>query len=297
MLNEKNINKNTSVSSGSQESSFNAIQPLFICLGVRKAATTWVHRQLEDHPQVACTTTKETGFWMKNYERGSGWYINQFPSGEDYLVYSEVTPHYLNKTALSRMANDLTNVRFMVVLRNPYERVFSEYLNRVRNGENKIMFSEMLTKYPDLVKHSQYATSIKEYQEYFPMEKLHVVLYDDIKENPVGVVQGMYKFIGVDSSFVSENLNKKVNVSRGYSKSDHVLKKLELFSKVFGLKRKHLVKLGLAGSLDYLYRFLARRNPPPILKDSEKAILDKSIRDEVLELEKLIGRDLSHWLN
>jgi len=272
-----------------------SVQPLFLCLGVRKAATTWIHRQLEAHPEIACTTTKETGYWMGKYDRGPEWYVSQFQKLDNARIYAEATARYLHEKALARMAENLTDVRFMVILRNPYDRTFSEYLHRVRNGE-RISFRKAVESNPGIVERSRYATAINCYLNYFTKEQLHVAWYEDLLKNRKRVVRDVYHFIGVDDSFVSSNLETKVNVSRSYSLSDHVLKKVEDLSKSIGLQRKHLVQTGLAKPMDHLYRVLARRRPAPKMTADDRKMLDETLQPEIIELQELLGLDLSHWL-
>ncbi|MCF8069442.1 MAG: sulfotransferase [Desulfobacterales bacterium] len=270
------------------------VQPLFICLGVRKAATTWLHRQLEAHPEIACTITKEIGYWTSNYNKGPGWYLDQFPKG-NYQAFAEVTPHYLNENALSRMASDISDIRFILVLRDPFDRVWSEYLNMVRNGSRQKL-STAIIENPKLINHSLYAKALKTYLKFFSMDQLLILFFEEIKEDSISVLRKLYEFVGVNKDFVSDDFQKEVNKGRNYSVTDHMLKNIQLVTKYCGLRRKHLVGFGLDKKLEHLYTCLARKNPPPKMNEDDRTLLEKYLNQDIHELGNIINKNMYSWL-
>lgn len=61
--------------------------PNFLVIGARRAGTTWVHRNLSQHPQVFMPVQKEQHFFDQGYDKGT-----HLTSGEVRLVVG-----YLNK--------------------------------------------------------------------------------------------------------------------------------------------------------------------------------------------------------
>jgi hypothetical protein len=278
-------------------SPLSSIQPLFVCLGVPKAATTWIHRQLEAHPEVSVTTSKEINYWTVNYQRGPGWYVAEFPQRNDAKVHAEVSVSYFGeRTALARMAGDLEDVRFMVSLRNPYERALSHYWQMIRAGTFAGTLTEAIDINPKIVESSLYVPRLQAYLEFFPMNQLHVALYDDLQADPLTYVRTLYGFLGVNQEFVPSELGSRVNVGRRESPLDAALFRAQQLAKRWGLKRAHLMRLGLWRPLERTYAWLGRHKPLPPARQEQLLTLDRHLRADVLELQALLGRDLSRWL-
>lgn len=272
------------------------VKPLFVCLGVPKAATTWIHRQLEAHPEVGCTHSKEINFWSSNYDRGHAWYVGQFPQDRNYSVYAEVSVGYLREEPLARLARDAPDTRFMVSLRNPYERSWSSYWQSVRTGSHRGPLQSAVDELPKIIQDSMYSAGVEAYLRYFARERLHVGLYDDLQANPTDFVRQIYAFMGVHAWFASEEISVRVNEGRRYSLMDQLLDRTQRVAKRLGVKRVHLMRLGLQRPLEHLHRGLADRRPIPKMGSRERAVLNEYLEPEIRQLQNLVDRDLSHWL-
>lgn len=279
-----------------ESNSYNDVKPLFICLGVPKSATTWIHRQLEAHPEVGCTYSKEINYWSSNFWRGPSWYASQFPHDRHYTIFAEVSVGYVRKEPLLRLANAVPESKFMISLRDPYERAWSSYWQSVRTGDFSGSLEEAVNALPKIINDSIYSDGIQAYRQNLPLENLHIALYDQLLEDPLEYVRRLYEFLGVDTEFVPTSLNSQINVGRRRSSLDVLLAQSQRISKKLGLKRKHLVGLGLWGVLEDIYRRLGKNNPVPAMSSRDMAFLDRRLRPEVTRLEDLLERDLSHWL-
>jgi hypothetical protein len=281
----------------SSESALKSVQPLFICLGVPKAATTWIHRQLEAHPEVGCTFSKEINFWSSNFDKGFEWYAHQFPHDRAYNAYAEVSVGYLgDDTSLDRIARHAPNARMMVSLRNPYERAWSSYWNNIRTGTHKGPLSAAIQDLPQLLEDTRYSDGVVSYLNRFSPETLHVALYDDLGEDPQAFVRKIYEFAGVDAAFVPDQLLEPINVGRQHSWMDETLNRTQHMVKHLGLTRKHLLKMRLWPVVEKTYGWLGRRHPVPPMTEQDIAILDSHLRPEILRLQDILHRDLSRWL-
>jgi hypothetical protein len=278
-----------------ETASLAAIQPLFICLGVPKAATTWIHRQLEAHPEVGATTSKEINYWSSNFSKGHDWYRKQFPRDRDYGLYAEVSVGYLRKPIIERLAGEVPEARFMVSLRNPYERSWSSYWQSVRTGTSRLGLDEAIQTLPKIINDSLYSPGLTAFLDNFLPEQLYVALYDDLIADPRAFVRGIYAFAGADPEFVPSDLEQPINIGRRHSAEDEALARVQTLVKKMGLRRGHLVNLGLWGPVERAYSRLARRKPLPALGKRDWETLDKYLRPEVDRLETLLDRDLSRW--
>lgn len=271
------------------------VQPLFICLGVPKAGTTWIHRQLEAHPSIGCTFTKEIHYWGRDQLPDSQWYVEQFARDEHVEVYAEVAVGYLRTLPLERMAERIPDARFMVSLRNPYERSWSSYWQSVRTGAFKGSFEQALSTLPKIINDSLYAEGIRTFLDRFPRESLLVMRYEDLVRDAQTFIQEIYSFAGVDPTFVPPELTAVVNAGRTYSLADGLLDRAQRFVKRLGLQRRHLMKLGLWKPLESVYGRLARRSPIPVVDDAALAVLDPYLAGDVAELGRILSMDFSSW--
>lgn len=271
------------------------LEPLLICLGVRKSATTWLHRQLETHPEISCTKGKQIGFWMGKWDKGFDWYSDQFHLKPTSKIRAEVTPNYLNKRAISRFARELKNSKFVIILRDPYERAFSEYLHARRNGEAAMSFLEEATPDSNFITNSLYAPGLSFFLDHFDREKLHVGLHDEIKADPEAYLSSLFSFAGVDPKFVPETVEEKYNVSRSATITDRFLKGVEVGVKRIGFGRKHLSLMGLSSTADDVFRRLAQQNPAPTITAEEEVSLQAIFEPDIERTETVLEIDLSHW--
>jgi hypothetical protein len=272
-----------------------AIHPLFICLGVPKAATTWIHRQLEAHPDIGTTVSKEINYWSSNYAKGPEWYLEHFPDDRDYDVYAEVSVGYLHDTVIRRLAAEVPSARFMVSLRNPYERSWSSYWQSVRTGDFRGDFENAIDALPKIIDDSLYSPGLTAFLDHFPRQQLFVGLYDDLAIDSRAFVRDIYAFAGADPAFVPPDLDRRVNTSRQHSMVDEAMARVQTLVRKMGVRRSHLIKLGLWPSIERTYARLAETRPLPDLGRHDWDVLDRHLRPELSRLEALLDRDLSLW--
>ena len=116
--------------------------PSFIVIGAQKSGTTALMGFLITHPNFAPPVNKEIHFFdqSRKFRRGINWYITRFPATTTPTTHitAEDTPAYIYAShAMSRMQQGLgtharDTVRFVVMLRNPTDRTYSEYQMHMR---------------------------------------------------------------------------------------------------------------------------------------------------------------------
>ena len=127
--------------------------PDFLVVGVKRGGTTTLFRALQDHPDVepffpAGSDLKSPHYFDLNYERGEAWYRSHFasrPLGGTPGLIGESSPYYLfHPTAPARIARLLPESRSIILLRNPVDRAFSHYWDRVKNGVESLSFEDAI---------------------------------------------------------------------------------------------------------------------------------------------------------
>ncbi|MGL6339568.1 MAG: sulfotransferase family protein, partial [Waterburya sp.] len=125
--------------------------PNFLIIGAAKAGTTALHEYLQQHPQIYLTPTKETNFFAFEGEiinfQGTGdealkdfsitdlnTYQAEFEQVTQELAIGEACPSYLYyPQAATRIKQYIPDARLIVILRNPVERAYANFLHIVRD--------------------------------------------------------------------------------------------------------------------------------------------------------------------
>jgi Sulfotransferase domain len=211
--------------------------PDFLIIGTKRGGTTSLYRYLLEHPCVMNTfpraeQVKGTYFFDENYGHGPAWYRSHFPSRaaraaavlrHDRVLCGEGSPYYLfHPLAAGRAAELVPQARLVVLLRDPVERAWSHYKERVRNGTETLPFAEALDAEPErlageedrlvagevavsahhrhhsYVAQGRYVEGLRRWIEAFDRVQLQVVLSEDFYRDPGAVLAATHRFLGVE---------------------------------------------------------------------------------------------------
>lgn len=215
--------------------------PKFLIVGAAKSGTTTLYHFLKQHPEIFMPTRKEPRFFVRElvgqlnkenplaekFLKGTKTkfdnYSNLFKNKKDEKTWGEASTAYLYnyKIAIPEIKRYLgSDVKIIIILRNPINRAYSSYYHLLRVGAEKGTFEECLEK-EEYRKNNNwiqtlfmlktaglYYEQVKAYMDNF--KNIRIYLTDDLKEDPKSLVQDMYSFLGVDSSF-TPNLDRKFN--------------------------------------------------------------------------------------
>lgn len=302
--------------------------PCFLMVGVAKAGTTAIYYALKQHPSIEMPDLKEPRFlsyWKKppNFMNPASrklvdgiiteydQYTDIFKklSGNKSLIGEASTSYfYTAEDVVNNMkiiyGEKFREVKIIILLRNPIDRIWSQYSMQVRDGQEKRKFLQavssdciehrMKNNWPagfDYVGYSMYASKIKIFQENF--KHVSILFHEDIESSWKTSIKNLLNFLEVDSKF--ECQQKKHNVS-GKPKN----KILGLFASfIYGPSALKSFFKGIIprGTRHYIRtrisdKLLSRGHIPPC----EYNQLLEIFREDIIETQKLTGRDLSDWL-
>lgn len=264
--------------------------PHFMCIGAQRAGTTWVHECLREHPEVFLPAEKEIHFFDEHYSKGLAWYSDRFQPRPGQKKVGEVTPNYLDsEPAINRIARDIPNALLFVILRNPVERAISAYHFFKKTLFPGMTFAQACRSSVYLIKLGLYASHLKRVFVYFPPRQVKILFFQDVQQKPAQVLAELYRFLGVDDRYVPRSLRVVYN-SAFFSKASSAWTKT-----IGGWVSQPLKNTSLWRS--------ARRSfgPKRIVTSDEITAQDldaliEAFRDDIEELQKMTGRDLSGWL-
>jgi hypothetical protein len=288
--------------------------PNFIVIGAAKAGTTALHWYLTEHPAVFMTPTKDPSYFAYGVD-GAGqllwgepefhgfpvrsWneYERLFADTGEAVAVGEASTMYLEcPQSAARIRARLPAARIICSLRHPVERAYSDYLMYLRRRGRRLDPARDLTATsvwasPDSrwMRIGRYHEQLSRYYEAFPREQVLVVLFDDLRRNPQGFVQDVYRFLNVDPAFVPDFTTP--HAAGGMPAS-------VALEGVFLRSARSPVKLWVPKRTANWFRRLrtrTMRQAPPLPADLRKE-LTGHFREDIAKTAELIGRSLDHWL-
>lgn len=219
-------------------------------------------------------------------------YQDLFKDAEDDKIIGEVSSTYLyGRHALKRIKHYIPDAKLIVILRNPTERSYSDYYNS-RPYCQKRSFEEGVNE-GRFIREGFYYQYLKCYFEAFENKQIKVYLFDDYAKNEAKVLQDIFLFMGVDDAFVPETSIILRKGGRASKTKNFITKKIvrPLFvplAKPFLSKQQ---RWRLSKKFNNL--FIAKK---PRLSQAMRKKLIQIYREDILNLQKLIQKDLSKWL-
>lgn len=168
-------------------------------------------------------------FWDIKYflspKRGlDGWYFSLFSDAKDNQICGEITPAYaiLPEVTIKHIADLFPDLKIIFIMRNPIERTWSAIALHYQLRKEKLDQISLDQLYKDIgMPHisgrSDFRTTITKWEKYFPKEQIFYGYFDEIKENPQGLLKHICNFLEVnnDKSIVENIISKPINSMPG----------------------------------------------------------------------------------
>ncbi len=269
----------------------------FIGIGAQKSGTSWVYACLYDHPEV-CAPIKELHFFSRDrWSKGISWYEHHFRSCREGALCGEFSTSYLyTPLTAERIKSVYPNVKLIAILRNPIERAYSQYRNAIKGGEipESCTFLTYSRQEESVLRQGLYVEQLARYDALFSPEQILVCVYEDSKKNPEEFMRTIYKFLGIDSSFVSSMVRSEINVARTprHVWIDRLMHHTAETLRKIGCDR-FVHRVRTAGIPDLIRSF----NTKSAAKSAHTTTFDREplreyFRDDVLKLNARLGRDI-----
>jgi hypothetical protein len=311
--------------------------PNFFLVGTGKAGTTSLHRYLSQHPQIYMSPVKEPCYFAPEIRPANltpelqrhirlqsralpehirdgqpfqpfGWlagdwdeYLRLFQEVRDETVIGESSAAYLwSETAAASIHQRIPGARIAMILRDPAERAFSQYLHQVAVGLTRAGFREHIAQcargghsqlgplYPFL-EIGLYYRQVQRFLDSFPREQIRIYWYEEDWRQPARLLADLFGFLGVDATFqpdtAARNLQRR---APRWTNAHYFLKKLRVWYPL-----RALVPPAFGPRL----RALAFRPGKSLTMDpADRQFLVDYYRDDIRKLSSLVDRDLSSWL-
>ncbi|MGB5820430.1 MAG: sulfotransferase domain-containing protein [Saonia sp.] len=292
----------------------NSIKPNFLIIGAAKSGTTSLFAYLKQHPEIFMPAMKETNYfalkncnpelngpgdlnWYKSSITNEKDYLELFEVSETHLVIGEASPTYLHSAcAPENIFNFNPDIKLIAILRDPRYRALSYFHHCRRIGiEDMNNFMEVLKMEKERKKRGwywanhihagYYCQQLENYYSYFPKKQIKVILLEDLIKFPKETIKGVFSFLEVNQFFEPK---MDFIANRGYKTTLNILEKTFLKSQVLN-RIVYAISPRLFNETKLKILLNIKMN------NRDKQFLTDVYIKEVMRLEILINRNLSHW--
>jgi Sulfotransferase domain len=243
--------------------------PTFLIIGAQKSATRWMRHNLGRHPDIYASPY-ELGFFNspKRFETlGVEWYRAQFGGWNGERIVGESTPGYMMlrhdpSAVADRIRRTVPDARLIAILRNPVDRANSAMVHHIKHERlhPRSTLLDLTRRKPpadDMLGLVAGGLYATSLEPFHSLfgDQLRVMLHDDIRDDPRGAYEVALRHVGATPAFVPPELEELV------------------YSNQQGESARW------------------KRDVSP----QDRRVLHEYFRDDLRELEQMIGRDLSIW--
>jgi hypothetical protein len=276
--------------------------PNVFIIGAPKCGTTSLHFYLDQHPEISMSQVKEPNVfssprWMMRLERD---HYRRYMDcraprrGEASTSYSR---YPVDGDAAARIHKAVPDARLIYLIRDPVERIISEYVHAVALGTEWRPIEHALRDFADpwnrYVCGSRYGTQLEHYLEHFDRSSMLVLEQSELRSRREAVMREIFDFLDVDRGFVSPRWDTEL-----MTRADQVRFQglgWRIRASVIGQAFRKLpmeVRIPIG-------RTVRNMLPPPTsrptLAPELRSALVEHLRPEMEKVSAMLGRPLEDW--
>lgn len=263
----------------------------------------------------------ETSFFESpDYERSSLSELQALFIGRNEKRLGIKRPSYLTRSEVpSRIACDLPEAKLIAVLRNPIDRAISAYYHYINFGFLPAINIEVgmhhilsdrgfLRTYPratEVLQFGMYGSGLSQYLNYFDRQRMAVLLHEDLLSAPHEYIRTVFEFLEVDATFIPPSIDhcllpgvysiRRLKFLRlrnpllyNYNSSG-----TRLFVRNAGTFRR--LAAVMLSAFDRTVMAPIFGNNKPILSQELKSKIYAYYQEDMILLERILGKKLDAW--
>ncbi|MDE3180644.1 MAG: sulfotransferase [Acidobacteriota bacterium] len=283
-------------------------RPNLFIVGAPRCGTTSMWSYLGSHPEIFMSKQKEPHFFCLDLKFADSpeppleEYLRHFAPASGQKKVGEASPDYLLSAVAPRAIKEFSPAaQIIIMLRNPLDVMHSLHSETFNTGEPIADFEAALEADTrrtgrQLIGYRQftdYPEQVQRYLDTFGRDNVHIVIFDDLKENSARVYRAVLGFLGVDPTFIGKFTIR--------SASERVRSKrlMQLFlnpPRGVRLMGRALIP---ARSRAGVRRVLVNSNRTAMTRPPMDPVLRRRLQAEfapkIEHLSTLLNRDLSGW--
>lgn len=297
--------------------------PNFFLVGAQKAGTTAVSRFLDQHPDVFVSPVKEPRYFALADESRDFTgpddpadrfdctreedYVQLFSGADGEEAVGEASTLYLyHRAAAENIRRRVPHARLIAILRQPVDRAYSNFLHCRRLGQEPHEdFLDALKAEGSRTRRGwgphwhyqrkgRYSGQLARYFGRFPREQILVVTYDELRREPIGLLQRIYRFLEVDDGFLPDTEERWNRGGIPYSvRLQRALRLPGPLTSLVGRLLPESAKRKIKHAIH-----TANLRPPPELPGAVRSALTRHLySDEIVAVEAMTGLSVTEeWL-
>lgn len=294
--------------------------PNLVIIGAMKSGTTSLHYYLDLHPEIIMSRQKELNFFIedRNWSKGLRWYESNFVGTAK--VYGESSPDYTKYPSRQgvprRMFSTIPEAKLIYILRNPIERIVSQYIHFCSVGVEERSLEEALAQLDRnmYVKSSRYFFQLEQYLEFFSPANILILTSEELANSPQETMRKVFQFLEVDDRFQFEFGVKDTSSVLRFGPA-LLSSQFQFNTKLHASSRKRKLKVPKDHPAAVAISKVVKVLPPeigchaekllqwpiseqigrPQIGDSLAAELRDYLAEDIRKLQAYSGRDFSEW--
>lgn len=292
------------------------ILPNIYIIGAQKSGTTSLFDWVGQHPEIyANPASKDYPFFTDErlYNHRKKDFLNLFKKNDSKKVIlgCEANLMYVPE-AIERMQSLIPEAKLIAILRNPVDRAFSAWFYAMERGLEKRTFSEAIEeemkgktipphtwegRQKNYLRHGLYAQQLEGVFRFYPGDKVMVLIYEDVIKDPAKEIKKVFRFIGIDESFIP-NFTIKNKTLGG--------QRFKILSKILYRGRPHKhplweilrflipkdLRTTMRMKLENINRVEASK--PSFPEDIRRKLINY-YKDEIVRLEQILHMEITEW--
>lgn len=286
-------------------------EPNFFIAGAAKSGTSTLAYNLSQHPDIYISPVKEPFYFvcdagLTDFDE----YMSLFQDAGNAKAIGEASTGYLfEETAPLAIHKLFPEAKIIIILRNPVDMAFSYWRfaqvigNETKSFEEAVSDKEREYRKTEEFKRmavdwwatyiyldrALYYRQVKRYMDVFGRDNVRVYIFEHFFKFPEESYKDIFSFLGVDVNFTPDYSVK----NEGGEVRFRLLKKLRERKNPI-LKRFFPVAVRIKMK-DFLLDINMKRGKKVILNPDTRMRLNAFFRNDIKELENLLGCTISEW--
>jgi len=290
----------------------------FLIIGAQKSASTFVHRALMDHPEIFMPPGEVNYFERSIYEETRPQQFEALfaEAGNNQRIGIKRPDYLALPECAERVASHSKGAKLIVVLRHPIQRALSAYYHYmsaayfpIREPEEGLaaILDGRWSQYPGaetVLSYGRYGEALEKWRKHFSPAHIHVRLQEDLIADPTAEMDAIYRFLEISPDHVSANIGRRSQAVVYSLERARILSVWHRIARQWHPDRiNHYPRFGKLSHWIYgAGRVFDRKVLSRVWKAERGAIsaelsarLHDYYKEDLANLEELIGRDLTEW--
>lgn len=275
--------------------------PNLFLIGTQKGGSTSLHNALVRHPDIGRLRWKEPNIFSQPTEEAARKALEDFPvPAGDFRYVIDGSIDYSRYPKYSKTPRNILkicgpDVRFVYILRNPVERLVSNYFWMQERYGLPFSFETTIAKDPQYVQTSLYDLQIERYLGLFDLGQFHFVRHRDFVRDPAERTAEVFRWLGLDPEKAVGEVPRLAATDKTNTRAGRFGPVNRLLWSSPGLRRtvRTLLPDRLARRAVRLITVEAERKDPS--REVKRALLETHFLASIDRTEQLTGLDLTDW--